>query len=828
MKFPSDSKSEGNPSRFYTFGGVPQGSVLGPLFWLMLFDDVLRLLMPECSETTAYAIDLVVLVGGKNKDESQERGNAALASINAWMEDHDLHLAADNVFITLSGFIAHNNEYHNMEFQCKDGTAPRYKEGSFDQVVAIIGGQSSAVTIQVASMMRLFDIPIISYMATSPALSDEERFPSFFRTVPSDNIQAHAMLELLKKFNWTYVSIVHSDTEYGTYGYDKLKQHAPDYGICFATPLRVRSDEDYEKAINSLANNSDSRVVVVFAEQPTVVLRLAEIARNQGLGDRYAWVGSHGWSVAFSHKLSSRSIRDNSAGTAVEIANQEVLEGALAMQPLAAELRGFDDYFTSLKLSTHQHINPWFKEYWEAFFHCKHADKFDNDTRKFKGNICDETLKIDINAGYKQHTVLHFVRDAVYSVAQALHNMRKDYCPNVTGLCYRMKHIDGNMLKKYISDVNFNVNSSEPPIQRKIQEILKRYRSTPLSSGKSPSELYLKRRLHIKLDLLPLPPPCTSSPFKISQSAGDQVQARWYLSAGKPMWRLRTVVQKLGKLYFIVKHDGDGYSLKSHIDQFIFVSIDSKPKKTVTFASSLSIYNEPRRGPPEELHLEPPEAMWEPQEQSRAQQQPILRRSERECRRPTRLCHDRGNPFRFLNGRDGPPRYSILNLQRTQNNTFQWMIVGNYTLNEHQEPVIHIDHNILKYKNGKDFPKSSCNQECEPDQIKVREYEDTCCWSCEYCAEFEIRKDDFHCVLCPRGYKATPNKTTCEAVPEEYISYNNPWAIAALTVASFGIVATISVSYIFWSNSDTPVIKASGRELSYLLLLGNFIITFVM
>lgn len=59
------------------------------------------------------------------------------------------------------------------------------------------------------------------------------------------------------------MSIVHSDTEYGSYGYDNLKLFAPDYGVCFATPIRVRSDEDYEKAISVLANNTDSRGIWV-------------------------------------------------------------------------------------------------------------------------------------------------------------------------------------------------------------------------------------------------------------------------------------------------------------------------------------------------------------------------------------------------------------------------------------------------------------------------------------------------------------------------------------------------------------------------------------
>lgn len=47
-------------------------------------------------------------------------------------------------------------------------------------------------------MLALFPVPQISYMATSPFLSSKERFPHFFRTVPSDVNQARAMLEILR------------------------------------------------------------------------------------------------------------------------------------------------------------------------------------------------------------------------------------------------------------------------------------------------------------------------------------------------------------------------------------------------------------------------------------------------------------------------------------------------------------------------------------------------------------------------------------------------------------------------------------------------------
>jgi ABC-type branched-subunit amino acid transport system substrate-binding protein len=67
-----------------------------------------------------------------------------------------------------------------------------------DPIVGVIGDQRSDISVQVASLLRVFKIPLISYQSTSPTLSDRERFANFFRTVPSDVTQAYAILEILK------------------------------------------------------------------------------------------------------------------------------------------------------------------------------------------------------------------------------------------------------------------------------------------------------------------------------------------------------------------------------------------------------------------------------------------------------------------------------------------------------------------------------------------------------------------------------------------------------------------------------------------------------
>ena len=58
-------------------------------------------------------------------------------------------------------------------------------------------------------------IPQISYASTSTELSDKTRFEFFSRVVPPDNFQATAMVEIVKKFGWKYVSTISVEGGYG-------------------------------------------------------------------------------------------------------------------------------------------------------------------------------------------------------------------------------------------------------------------------------------------------------------------------------------------------------------------------------------------------------------------------------------------------------------------------------------------------------------------------------------------------------------------------------------------------------------------------------------
>lgn len=73
--------------------GVPQGSVLGPVLWNVLYDGVLDLPLTEGATSIAYADDLAVLVEAEDAPELVFRVNESLDRIKEWMEHKNLEIA---------------------------------------------------------------------------------------------------------------------------------------------------------------------------------------------------------------------------------------------------------------------------------------------------------------------------------------------------------------------------------------------------------------------------------------------------------------------------------------------------------------------------------------------------------------------------------------------------------------------------------------------------------------------------------------------------------------------------------------------------------------
>ncbi|KAJ3602050.1 hypothetical protein NHX12_029810, partial [Muraenolepis orangiensis] len=287
---------------------------------------------------------------------------------------------------------------HEPGFICPDGSNPIQNDVPL-AISGVIGGSYSDVSIQVANLLRLFQIPQISYASTSAKLSDKSRYDYFARTVPPDFYQAKAIVEILRYFNWTYVSTVASEGDYGETGIDAFQLEARARQICIATSAKVirsMSRLSYEDVIRSLQHKSNAKVVILFTRSEDARELLAAAAR---MNVSFSWLASY-------------------------------------------PIREFEDYFTKLNPYTNTR-NPWFKEFWEHKFGCS-----------LQQAGCSERSLRD--GAFEQESKIMFVVNAVYAMAYALHNMRQAVCPGATKLCDAMKPGNGKKFyKEFILKTKF-------------------------------------------------------------------------------------------------------------------------------------------------------------------------------------------------------------------------------------------------------------------------------------------------------------------------------------------------------------------------------------
>ena len=165
-------------------------------------------------------------------------------------------------------------------------------------------------------------------------------------------------------------------------------------------------------------------------------------------------------------------------------------------------------------------------------------------------------------------------------------------------------------------------------------------------------------------------------------------------------------------------------------------------------------------------------------------------------------------------GADG--QQSIVEHIYTSNVDFEYSAVGRWTEDNY---FLALD-DIEFFQGDRQVPESYCSKPCELGQAKIMRAGDHCCWICKTCQPYEFLPDEFSCRDCGIGRWPIPNKTSCYDLPQKFIRWDSLYSLISLSIACLGIALTIFVSVIFIKFLDTPVVKASGRELSFILLAG--------
>ncbi|CAC5406459.1 GRM5 [Mytilus coruscus] len=322
------------------------------------------------------------------------------------------------------------------------------------KIVGVVGPFPSGVTVPVTFLFSSIALPSISYASTSPDLDDKEiNFPYFFRTVPSDVDQAHAMVEVLNAMGWQSVGLVYVNSNYGSKGKDAFKRVANASGICIVGEIKVQQEDsaqwnfDAQKSLESIMDKG-TNLFIYFGTEGRMVDILSHIKDSdtpEANKNKFIFIGSDDWA-------DSRNIK-NMFG--------EMIEGSISFK---IKTRTTNTNFVEnliKKTSSLDTASYWYKKFFRNYFQCYFEDDF---VKAFPKPCSDNITITDTNGIMADGRVSHCIL-AVKALTKGIAKAKTDLCQGETEFpCAKYKrnvdHVRNKIAEVNILDdnqISFNV-----------------------------------------------------------------------------------------------------------------------------------------------------------------------------------------------------------------------------------------------------------------------------------------------------------------------------------------------------------------------------------
>ena len=170
--------------------------------------------------------------------------------------------------------------------------------------------------------------------------------------------------------------------------------------------------------------------------------------------------------------------------------------------------------------------------------------------------------------------------------------------------------------------------------------------------------------------------------------------------------------------------------------------------------------------------------------------------------------------------------YDVLNIQK-RNGAHAFVRVGEWNgqhMNGKIDGQFEINTDEIQWRqNSPIVPSSFCTSTCEPSAIRVpleqRSFE--CCWQCKKCEDLQIaNKENNTCESGPEGWIPNVNHTGFIKRQVTYPKWSDPVAIFFIIVSVICLLLTLATIIIYITHKENRLVKASGRELCFVILAG--------
>ncbi|ESN97887.1 hypothetical protein HELRODRAFT_101913 [Helobdella robusta] len=176
-----------------------------------------------------------------------------------------------------------------LNSECKPGLgmAKLYQLLYNDPVkIMLLGPGCSTVSTFVGQAAWMWNLVVLSYGSSSPALSNKARFPSFFRTHPSATIHNPTRVKLFKMFNWTRIATLQDTHEVFTSTMEDLEERCKQAGIEIA--VRANFLGDPVDAVRNL-KKQDARIIVGLFYEDKATKVFCQAYKEKLFYPRHVW-----------------------------------------------------------------------------------------------------------------------------------------------------------------------------------------------------------------------------------------------------------------------------------------------------------------------------------------------------------------------------------------------------------------------------------------------------------------------------------------------------------------------------------------------------------
>ncbi|XP_020282337.1 gamma-aminobutyric acid type B receptor subunit 1 isoform X5 [Pseudomyrmex gracilis] len=233
-------------------------------------------LPPEDEEETVLHIGGIFPIAGEG---GWQGGQACMPAA---------HLALEDVNREKNLLRGYRLYLHSNDSECEPGlgASVMYNLLYFSPYKLMLLAGCSTVCTTVAEAAKMWNLVVLCYGASSPALSDRNRFPTLFRTHPSATVHNPTRIKLLQKFGWSRVAILQQAEEVFISTVEDLEARCKEAGIEIVTRQSFLSDPT--DAVKNL-RRQDARIIVGLFYVVAARRVLCELYQQNLYGKTYVW-----------------------------------------------------------------------------------------------------------------------------------------------------------------------------------------------------------------------------------------------------------------------------------------------------------------------------------------------------------------------------------------------------------------------------------------------------------------------------------------------------------------------------------------------------------